>query len=246
MAGRPNRTRRLGVVGALATLACAACTAPGGATAAPTPLPGDVTLTAPTPAPTSEVTPTSAAPSTAPSWTPWQAPTASTPVQASPSYLPLPTPTMGMPVPSTNTAGPVLRVYPGTQQAITIADAFSAGSWVQGGYRPVGSAQTIEALASPVGCNGTSGALELRFAQTTGTLVLGVAQALDSASASEKLTWTVTTDGKLARSVAIGFRETADIAVPVAGVSVVDVTASLPGPCAAGATGLIVRAVVNG
>ncbi len=234
MAPVPPRPLRAALLGVVASLACSACTLSGGASAAPAPLVTVAAASASTPAPATSYAPTT------PNWTPWK------PTAAASDTNPVATPTMGMPVPSATPAGPVINVAPGVHRSVTRADAFSAGSWVQGGYQPVGSAQTIEALASSVGCNGTSDPLEFRFSQTSGTLVLGVAQAIDSASSTESLTWTVASDGRLTQTVAIAFREAAEITVPLAGVSVVDLTLSVPGPCSAGATGLVVKAVVNG
>jgi hypothetical protein len=191
MAQTLPRPLRSALVGVVVGIACSACSLSGGASTTPTPLATDTATSVPTPSPT-----TSYASST-PNWTPWQ------PSETASVISPVATPTMGMAVPSSTPAGPVIHVDPGGQKALTRADAFSAGSWVQGGYQPVGSAQTIEALAVSVGCNGTSNPLEFRFSQTSGTLVLGVAQAIDSASSTEKLTWTVASDGRLTQAVAM-------------------------------------------
>jgi len=239
MIRQPARRVAAGAWLAAAALACTACTLPGGASAEPRPPVPSATTTASetpseTPSPTIGATPTD---SVSPSWKPTV------------TLAPLPTVTGVPTVGATTTAtpnGPVITVAPGTQRAIVVSDAFAAGPWVQGGFHPATKSQTIEALAATVGCNNATDPLEFRFSGTSGTLVIGIAQALDSPSSTEKLTWSVVADGRQTQSVAIGFRETQEITIPLAGVSSVQLRLGNPSPCNGTATGLIVKAVVNG
>ena len=243
MLGQPMRLVSAGAWLTAVALSCTGCTLAGGASGMPQPPSSSVSATASvTPSATASETAT-ATPSQTPTISPAPSPTPTLPVVPLPSATGLPT--VGASVTATPN-GPVITVPPGTQRAIVKSDAFSAGPWVQGGFHPANSTQTIEALATTVGCNNATDPIEFRFSATSGTLVLGVAQALDSPSSTEKLAWSVVADGRQTQTVAIGFRETQEVSIPLAGVSSVQIRLGNPSPCNGTATGLIVKAVVNG
>lgn len=239
---RVTRSRLAGVMVGVAGLATAGCSLPGGASGAPS-TPAAVP-TASSPTQTAALTPTAWTP-TLPSWTdtvtPTPPPPLATPTPPTPPLSPIPTAST---VPTA--IGPVITVAAGSQRALTGVDAASLGGWVQGAFRPVGYASYIEALAYPVGCGTTAAPLELHFANTSGSLVIGLAQAIDSPSSADKLTLSVLADGRQVQSVVLGYRDAPDVTIPLAGVSTLQLVASNPAPCTGTVTGLITKAAVSG
>ena len=60
------------------------------------------------------------------------------------------------------------------------------------------------------------------------------------------LTWTITTDGRLQQTRRLTFLEAADLSVPLAGVSTVEISVSNQDACSGSAIALITKAVVSG
>lgn len=268
MTSRPLPVRRVVSLAALALL-LGGCTLPGGhrtpGAVVPTPsapvtsalpdapatptdaLPGDGAPSSPAPGlPSADRTPSSAIPPPAtpgsptpwvPSWTP-TLPAATSPATGLPATSPAP----GLP----GASGTVLTIVPGELRHLARENASQAMLWVEGPAQPAGGSGWIYALGTTVACQATSAPLEFRFAQTTGTLSLSVAQAAESRSSAERLDWSVLVDGRPAVSRSLGFAETADLTVPLAGVSSVQVLLTHPGPCQGLATGLVTRAFVTG
>nr|NLI48954.1 hypothetical protein [Propionibacterium sp.] len=245
----PSVHLRRGLAVAAVALALVGCTLPGG-----TRTPGrsgspTITVDAPSPdtGPSTGVDAPSAEPTTA---VPLPGPsgattgTAPTPPPTSPSS---PAPTMGASATSPGVVSPtVITVAAGQVRHLNRDDAVQANLWVQGPAQPVGSTGWIYALANTVGCQATSSPLEFRFAQTQGTLTLGVAQSAGSRSSTEKLDWIVLVDGRQAQTRTIGFTEAAELVIPLAGVSSVQIVLTNPSPCQGMATGLVTKAVVAG
>lgn len=249
----PSVHLRRGLAVAAVALAVVGCTLPGG-TRTPglsgTPATTAVDSPSPDAAPSTGVAAPSADPTTA---TPLPGPssaTPTTPAPTTPAATPTgsPTgPTMGAPATSPGVGSPaVLTVAAGQVRHLTREDAVQANLWVQGPAQPVGSTGWIYALASTVGCQATSSPLEFRFAQTQGTLTLGLAQSAGSRSSAEKLDWVVLVDGRLAQTRTLAFAEAAELAIPLAGASSIQIVLTNPSPCQGMATGLITKAVVAG
>lgn len=242
----PSAQLRRGLAVAAIALSIAGCTLPGG-----TRTPGLSAAPTATDAPTPAASPSAGpdAPSAGPSSAapePTAAPTGS----GAPSASVAPTTTgstIGSPAtPPVTTSPTVITVAPGQVRNLTREDAVQANLWVQGPAQPVGTTGWIYTLGFTVGCQATSSPLEFRFAQTQGSLTLGVAQSSASRSSGEKLDWVVLVDGRQAVTRSIGYAEAADLTVPLAGATSVQVVLTNPSPCQGMATGLITKAVVAG
>ncbi len=235
----PSARLRRGLAVSAVALALAGCTLPGGTrtpgvSAAPTT--SDAAVPAPSPSVTTD------APSAAPTTS---APLPTSTAPTAPATTPT-GPTIGAPATPPVDSAPVITVGPGQVRNLSRDDAVQANLWIQGPAQPVGTSGWIYALANTVGCQATSSPLEFRFAQTQGTLTLGVAQSSASRSSAEKLDWFVVVDGRQALTRTLGYAEAADLTVPLAGATSVQIVLTNPSPCQGTATGLITRAVVTG
>lgn len=211
-----------------AALLLTGCALSGGTTPAPVP-PGAA-------APSVETTPLPVLPPS-PEVTASETPSVAAPTGSA-------APTLG--APSASPGATVITVPVGSQRQLSETDAASAGTWIRGGFQPAGAAASVESLAQPVVCGDMPTPLVFRFANTAGSLTLGVAQAATSASSAQTLTWTITTDGRLQQTRRLTFLEAADLSVPLAGVSTVEISVSNQDACSGSAIALITKAVVSG
>lgn len=150
------------------------------------------------------------------------------------------------------TSGPIITgTATSGEQALVLADAFSADSWSEGEYTRAGQGQPQKAMKVDVDCysDGTREVIELRFAQPTGRFNVDVAQAMDSQSSNERLEFSLTTDGRLADAKTIPFTGVATLSAPLAGVTVVRVSvkpaeATADYRCSGDSTALITKMAI--
>ncbi len=138
-------------------------------------------------------------------------------------------------------------VISGTNRTLTLSDAFNPGRWKEGNQLPAGQKQSIQAMSRELECyaDEDDSPLELRFGQATGTLKVSVAQDTASQSSEGKVEFSVKADGRMVGTKTVGFKESAELAVPLAGVAAVKIEAKQVGEeCAGQVTGLITKLVV--
>lgn len=136
------------------------------------------------------------------------------------------------------------------EQRITLAEAVKHTKWHEGQYVPAGKGEGVPAMATEVSCyeDGSGTLLEMRFPDTIGkaTLRATVAQGMDSRSWTERLEYTLQTDGRQADTKNIDFKGKAELSAPLSGVTVATiwvkpVTGSADYQCTDSATALITK-----
>lgn len=222
----------------IAALLVAGCASPAPSAPAPAASTGAPT-TAAAASPSGSAGPSSgASPSTS----------ATTDAPASPSI------TLGAPAPSPSGSaaagtpqGPSLVVVPpGGTAELGLANAFHSDGWRDGYYQPAAASTKQAALAASVNCGQAGVELEYRFAPTSGTLAVSVAQDVLSDSSDNTVGFTILTDGRSVAEKAISFKQTAELTAPLDRVTVVKIVAATKGACRTSSTALITSATVRG
>lgn len=150
---------------------------------------------------------------------------------------------------------PVVVASPGTgPQVLGLTDAFDPSGWTWGSYTPAGEATAVQAMAAGLNCYNEDGAaIEYRFSQVPGTLVVEVAQDMRSPSTDIEVEFSLMVDDRPAAVENVVFTGNAELTTDLAGVTVVKVIAR-PSPtaekeCASydkkGTTALITSIVVQ-
>ncbi len=144
----------------------------------------------------------------------------------------------------------VITIEDGTTRELLRADAFDPGDWEEGSHQIAGKSEQIQAMAATLGCSGGNmEQIEFRFAETTGTLKVDVAQDMRSESSSGLIEFSLVVDGRQVQTKSIGFKETEQLTTDLANVTVVQIQAHEIGEdCTSGksAVALITRAAVDG
>jgi hypothetical protein len=224
-----------------ATILVAGCTVAPSASSAPTTADTGPSTTATT---ATLATPTFEIPSSTPTPTASGLPTLGSVV--TPSAYPTQTSMNAGVAPGTATTPSLISAGPGMLVTLGLGNAFHADGWASGQFQPAGATTAALALAATVNCAVAGPELEYRVLPTNSTIKITVAQELLSDSSDNTVTFQLVTDGKVVNEKPITFKQTAELAAPLTGVTVVKVTATAKAPCKTSSTALITRAIIQG
>jgi hypothetical protein len=121
---------------------------------------------------------------------------------------------------------PIITAETSAPRRLVLADLFRADNWEEGSFQVAQQGQAAQqAIAATLTCSNTTEgpSVELRFAQTSATLHIEVAQALDSESSEDTVEFSVLTDNRRVNTKNIGFKDVAKFDVPLTGVSAVQI-----------------------
>ncbi len=199
------------------------------------PVPTDTLAPEPTEAPTDSASPDpSATLSDSASPDPSATPTDS----AGPDATPQPSGAPGTPG--------LISVDAGQQTQLTMANAFRSDGWTEGSYQTPGATAPVQALGAVVNCNQGTAELEYRFSTSRGQAKVTVAQDALSDSSDNTLEFLLVADGKQVASKTVTFKQTAELAASVNGVTALKVVARTKGACTNSSTALITKAFIQG
>lgn len=126
---------------------------------------------------------------------------------------------------STSTDSPIVIPSEGTSRPLALADAFSASAWEEGAYQRAGEPGEMRGFSRRVYCHSDrdNDPLEFRFGSQPGKLRFDIAQELRSVSSSNRLQFSIQSDGRVVETKTIGFKERATLIADVTGVASLEV-----------------------